>query len=227
VVITSQNPTEQLREGVIETRDAVEQADEIFMALSAFSKAAGDKQVVEKRTDFKYQEVPLRDVVAEIAFRYKIPFVVDALVPETKSMATPITCSLEGVILPEALNEMMNPFGLTCHYKYEVLFITAYDSDLITEDHRVHVEPGTPLAKTLDAKAELQYLAVPLNDVLSDLSERYRVRIVNESDLNMLVATAVNDVSLRSALALLLREKGLYADDEEGSLVIRKSKVKI
>ena len=204
---------------------AVQQVDEIFMALSAFAETAGEKVTTLKRaSDFRYDKAPLHEVIADVSSRYNIPILIDTSALEIAGICTtePITCALKGVRLHVALSEMLSPLRLTCHYKYEMLWITTPNSDLITGKDSVRVESGTPLAKELGRTVEISCPDLPLNDLLGDLSKRYGVRFINESNSNPPVTINIKGFSLRSALALLLRPD-LYCEAKEGSLVIRKA----
>lgn len=201
------------------------QADSIVKALSLYAGSAGDNaKTLERAADWKCEKTPLEHVVADISNRYNMTIVFDRSALESAgiSLNEPVSCDLEGAKTQSVLSAVLTPLKLTCHYKYEVLWITTPHSGLVTGEDRVRVESGTALGTELGRKVEMNYLDVPFDDVLRDLSKRYGVRFVNDTDSNPPLVFSIRGVSLRSALALLLHTLDLCCEVEGGALVIRK-----
>lgn len=83
-------------------------------------------QALNREAKFDYLDQPLKDVVQDIAFSYKIPIIIDTRALEAFAIdtATPIIIHVEGVSLRSALRLMLGSLELTYVIRDEVLQIT-------------------------------------------------------------------------------------------------------
>lgn len=193
-----------------------DQIVEDFMGAAGFSGSAGERiqQALEEGSDFAYEGTPLKDVVDDIQLRHDIPFVIDDDVASEK----PVSSEITGGPLFALLCSVLAPLDLTCRYRYDVLWVTTRDNDL-SKERIPGVDENAHLASQLAVETDVSFLDVPFDDVVRSLSSRLEVR--NESKANGPVTVELANISLRSALGIILHKLDLYCEVDGDVLVIR------
>ena len=90
---------------------------------------------LDKKTEFKFRERPLKDVIEDIANRHNLPIVINSAAIEDYGIAldTPITFKTQGRKLKSALSRMLDELDLTYFIADDVLQITTpVDSQLVS-----------------------------------------------------------------------------------------------
>lgn len=188
---------------------------------------------LNEKTDLDFANQPLGDVVEYLSQRHEIGLQLDYRSLRASGVAadTPITMNLKGITLREALETMLKPLGLAFANRHEVLLIGAKPLPESVTDFPV-APPGEPLSPKLAAvlaqPAGLEFTNRLLNDLVAELSKRHSIDI--EIDANSLAADIkldapltrfVKDITLKSALELLLVQLNLICVADGDKLVIR------
>lgn len=185
------------------------------------------------KTDLDCKDVALSDVVEFLKERHDIEIQMDikSFEEEGISTETPITCQLRGVPLREALATILDPLDLGFVVRHEILLIAA---EPIGEAFNLpEVAPGERLSPVLALAllrpSPLAFDDQPLSKVVEYLKVTHGIEI--EIDQKSLVEVGVGldtpvtrnvkNVSLRSALELLLSDFDLTCVATGDKLIIR------
>lgn len=212
---------------------AITPAELLLILPQTSQRAAAIVAALTERTEFDFRDVALSDVVDYLKQRHEIEidFDVKSLEEKEISTATPITCELRGVPLREALATILDPLDLGFVVRHEILLIAAKP---IGEAFNLpEVAPGERLSPVLALAllrpSPLAFDDQPLSKVVDYLKVTHGIDI--EIDQKSLVEVGVGldtpvtrnieNVSLRSALELLLGELGLTCVANGDKLIIR------
>ncbi len=97
------------------------------LAAGADSKSSYRiEQALQTETTFDYLDMPLNEVVENLAHHHNIPVVIDVKALEDFGIdaRTPVSITLKGIRLRSALNLLLGNLELTFHIRNEVLQIT-------------------------------------------------------------------------------------------------------
>lgn len=181
------------------------------------------RTALQEEDEFWYENVPLSDVLHDLSVGYGIHFRIDtrALAEAEIPIDSPVTVRTTAPLFA-GLCEIVSPLRLTCHYRYESLWLTTPGSDLITDIDRVRgVAANSLLAEKLKQKVGVNGGSWSFDEQLDDLSRRYGISFINEATVSQRAPILARFVSLRSALETLLYNLDLYCEAEGDSLVVR------
>lgn len=191
-------------------------------------------QALDERTEIDVRDLTFRDLFDYLIDRHGIPIQFDRRSVDKVGvdMDTPITLSVAGVTLREALEAILKPLGLAMDIRHEVLLIGADPLPAIVVDFPLAAEGDSlapKLAELLGERTEVDFTDQPLSEVMAYLRERHDIAI--RLDLQSLeqvrvgsdtpVTRNVKGITLKSALELILNELDLACvPDGEGLLIV-------
>lgn len=196
-----------------------------FMLGSTFKGIAGRRAraALEAPISVQYADATLAGVIRDLCARCDVPVFIDERALAKVGIATdvPITASVREVPVFAAMEvAFANSLELSVHYRHEVLWVTSRFSDALNE-RRVKLEKGSSLEATLHQDVSLEYRKAELGSVLDDISRRHQVDFINRVNSTPQVTLFTPNVSLRSALWILLHKLDLYCEADGDALVIR------
>ena len=172
------------------------------------------EKALKKTVDLDLIEIPMRDVVDYLKELHGVNFVLD----DENLADVPVTSNLKGISLRSVLNIVLR--------KHDLAFVVQDESIIFTKPS---VVAGQNSAASKDAKnakptaaeqhiqemlakpTKLQFIDLPLGEMVGYLEDLYKVNgiLEDESSANKLINIDVKDVTLRSALNIMLRPHGL------------------
>lgn len=189
---------------------------------------------LREKTELDFVQQPLSDVIDYLSQRHDIEVQLDgrSLTDAGVGSDTPITLSLKGVTLREALQKLLDPLKLTFAVRHEVLFIAAKplpekfgDFPVVPAGRRL----SPKLAEAFMQKTELDFVELPLVDVVRALSRMHQIPL--ELDAKSLadagigfdvpITRSIKGITLKSGLELLLADLDLICVADGEKVVIR------
>lgn len=189
---------------------------------------------LDEKTELDFKAQPLSDVLDYLRQRHNIEIQLDhrSLVDAGVAADTPITLSVKGATLREALEKLLDPLKLTFDVRHEVLFIAAkplgkveYDFPVVPAGQRL----SPKLAETFMQQTEIDVAEAPLAEMVRLLAGKHQVTI--ELDPTSLTAAGIGSdvpitrtlkgITLKSALELMFAELELICVAEGEKVVIR------
>jgi hypothetical protein len=193
---------------------------------------------LDEKTQLDFTDQPLSDVIEYLKNRHEIEIRFDGKSVDKQGRFAPITARLEDITLRKAFAAILDPLNLTIGIRHEVLLIAAKplpESALDVPEVPAGERISPRLANTLGRPVkERLFNGQPLREVIATIAKLHDVAIrfdesaltVLGADLDSPVSCRFKDISLKSALELILGDLDLTAVAEGDALVIRPQKAK-
>lgn len=205
------------------------------------------KALQSKIEGIDISEMTIVDLIYKLEDPRRIRIIIDWKAAGLKEAIEdiPVTISLEGMTISEALRKLLRPRGLQAVYYYEALLVTTkkeakrIENMLLKPPQRIQ-PPKSYKEKWLrtalcQSPSRICFIDMPLWQVVDHLSESHGIKIELDNDSlrrsgipnNLNVTVDLEELSLAAALTHMLRPMYLTWRVEKGGIQIIRTKEKI